>query len=506
MKRLLKYLTCLLVFASAGILTAQPNHLLDLRHAGAYLNMGADHSLKPTSQLSFGCWVHHPDWPAIANQPTLLGNTQHVGYALSLTEDMLTAWVAVDSVYEMVQYPTEMLSPGWHHMSCSFDGREIRLMVDGLAVAAHVLDTITWLNQPDTSISFMLGAETRYNHQPHPAHFFTGLVDDVFVMDRAIAVDELQRIIQQDLNLNDASLLLYINFEAGFMDLSPYHRPVKAVNDPEIRSGHRPEMKLYWKQGWLSWGFTILLLMLCIGSLKRLHTTRGKWFLAFLLINACSLIITQPYFLEWWTDGIVPGFWNPKIATCLYLLSLGFLIQSLAHQLSTHMATALVIVLTVVSVFPYVVPVAIMEWLVMAMAVLVCIYVFLSIMRGLSVLPLIGSAAMGLGVVAYLLELTDIWLLHAYTPVNSQLGMILMALGFMPLTGGSEMPVIREKFKDVLSDKEIEVTELITRGHTDAEIAMALKCSANTVKTHNKRIYSKLGISGRRELASLVTE
>ena len=50
-----------------------------------------------------------------------------------------------------------------------------------------------------------------------------------------------------------------------------------------------------------------------------------------------------------------------------------------------------------------------------------------------------------------------------------------------------------------LSERELEVLGLLVEGQTYQEIDQALYLSINTVKTHLKNIYGKLGVSNRRE-------
>ena len=56
-----------------------------------------------------------------------------------------------------------------------------------------------------------------------------------------------------------------------------------------------------------------------------------------------------------------------------------------------------------------------------------------------------------------------------------------------------------------LTPTEREVAELVTRGCSNAEIGAQLLVSVNTVKTHLSRIYAKMGIDGRAELAAEAT-
>lgn len=56
----------------------------------------------------------------------------------------------------------------------------------------------------------------------------------------------------------------------------------------------------------------------------------------------------------------------------------------------------------------------------------------------------------------------------------------------------------------VLSKRELEVVDLIASGYSNAEIAGALFISVHTVNDHTKKIYRKLDVHSRLELAALV--
>ena len=57
-----------------------------------------------------------------------------------------------------------------------------------------------------------------------------------------------------------------------------------------------------------------------------------------------------------------------------------------------------------------------------------------------------------------------------------------------------------------LSARETEVMEHIARGDTVPRIASELEVSENTVRTHAKRIYAKLGIHSKQELGDLIAQ
>lgn len=52
----------------------------------------------------------------------------------------------------------------------------------------------------------------------------------------------------------------------------------------------------------------------------------------------------------------------------------------------------------------------------------------------------------------------------------------------------------------ILTPREIEITSLILRGHSNASISEKLKITAGTVKIHRKNIHQKLDISSQAEL------
>ena len=56
---------------------------------------------------------------------------------------------------------------------------------------------------------------------------------------------------------------------------------------------------------------------------------------------------------------------------------------------------------------------------------------------------------------------------------------------------------VRGFFKDVLSQREMEVLNVVADGASNAEIARMLHISETTVKAHMSRIFSKLEVNDR---------
>jgi len=62
------------------------------------------------------------------------------------------------------------------------------------------------------------------------------------------------------------------------------------------------------------------------------------------------------------------------------------------------------------------------------------------------------------------------------------------------------------KFIESLSRRELEILRFIARGASDREIAQAFFLSLNTIKWHNRQIYSKLGVANRKQAVELAMQ
>ena len=67
------------------------------------------------------------------------------------------------------------------------------------------------------------------------------------------------------------------------------------------------------------------------------------------------------------------------------------------------------------------------------------------------------------------------------------------------VTKGNNLTVVDPKD---FSDRETEILLFLCHGYTNNEIAENLMITTNTVKTHLKNIYSKLGVSNRTQAAA----
>jgi len=78
-----------------------------------------------------------------------------------------------------------------------------------------------------------------------------------------------------------------------------------------------------------------------------------------------------------------------------------------------------------------------------------------------------------------------------------------------PAPGQPSSSVVRRRLSalvEPLSERELEVLSLLSTGQTYREIARTLCVSVNTVKTHLKNVYGKLGVNDRRAAAGMAKE
>ena len=73
-------------------------------------------------------------------------------------------------------------------------------------------------------------------------------------------------------------------------------------------------------------------------------------------------------------------------------------------------------------------------------------------------------------------------------------------------TPGTQTPSHASEYIEPLSEREIEVLQLISEGLTNQEIAGKLHISLHTVKGHARNIYGKLGVKNRTQAIAQARE
>jgi DNA-binding NarL/FixJ family response regulator len=79
----------------------------------------------------------------------------------------------------------------------------------------------------------------------------------------------------------------------------------------------------------------------------------------------------------------------------------------------------------------------------------------------------------------------------------------LASRGLHVLPHATRASVTTPLLPDLLTPREADVLDQLQLGRSNGEIAVALSVSIETVRTHARSVFRKLGVKGRRELATL---
>lgn len=485
------------------------NKVLDLTTDSAYVEFGGSAALKPTDQITFGLWANHADWQSIENQPTLFGNTQHTGFAISLIKEDLVGWIAVDSVYKTLEYPTKFLTSGWHHFAVNFDGRQMQLVIDGV-----VRDHLKWeerrpVAQPDSTITLMLGAETRYNGQPHQGFFFDGLIDDAFIFSQFLTSDELRKLKQGRNPIDQTSLQLWLGFEnhldSTVLDASSKNNTGTIRNGGEIKMESFPRDSLITIPPAIQWTLLLFALLAALLPLRFKTAQRYRIFqlAALLLFLNYALSRSNLYY-----PLLEAQLWNIQLAHALFCLALGLLLRATQFSPNKTRIRHLPIVILFTSPVFLFLPVGFYQWLTLILLLVGIGWMTLFFIEVKLKWLLAGLGGLVTAFCLYALEFGGFLYLDTEAPFQASLSFFLIVFGFLPMLQLVSKPdiTLTSDAVELLSKKETEVAKLIALGKTDIEIAGLMKLSPNTIKTYNKRIYGKLTLTNRRDIVRFVKE
>lgn len=89
------------------------------------------------------------------------------------------------------------------------------------------------------------------------------------------------------------------------------------------------------------------------------------------------------------------------------------------------------------------------------------------------------------------------YMLKDAPPEDIRRAVLAAASGSRVLAPGVEARIERTRNEDALSDRELELVELLAGGATNRQLSKTLFISEATVKTHLVHIYAKLGVDNR---------
>ena len=94
-------------------------------------------------------------------------------------------------------------------------------------------------------------------------------------------------------------------------------------------------------------------------------------------------------------------------------------------------------------------------------------------------------------------------LLHTCAPEELTAAVRTIALGGTAFAPHVANRIVQSIASDSLTERELEVLQLLVQGSTDKDVARRLRIALGTVKSHVRSILSKLGATRRTEAAAI---
>ena len=161
---------------------------LDFDGDGDYVDCGNPDMFNFDEQVTVGAWINLRSIPGVHKTVVAKGDD---GWRLALTRRTASLHFGVAGkalVYPGVYSATQATFGEWHHVCGTYDGETIRIYVDG-----KMDETLDYTRGLGTNnLNLLIGDNPQWAGQ----RFWDGLIDDVFVFNRALSSDEIKVVMQ----------------------------------------------------------------------------------------------------------------------------------------------------------------------------------------------------------------------------------------------------------------------------------------------------------------------
>ncbi len=187
------------------------------------VNLGTSSSLKFSSSFTAELWVKSANWTVATSQQTVLSCFESGGYGITLTNNgnlnFFLRSSATGTGYVGVSYPVSNLTNNtWYHVAGSFDGRYIRMYVNGSLIGTYDIGSSGTVVYTYPSNPLFIGADPTDNATPQGL-YFAGQIDEVRLWNIARTQAQIQSAMNGELNPSDATqtagLVSYYTFNQG---------------------------------------------------------------------------------------------------------------------------------------------------------------------------------------------------------------------------------------------------------------------------------------------------
>ena len=166
---------------------------------------------KITDQISVSVWAYRNNWQG-ANSERIISCTESGGWSIGFndTQGQLTFSLYANNKYDAPGCPLTDLSPGWHYIVGTYDGRYVKLYVDGVLVNSRDKAALYPIKYNDTN-SIFIGAEPSSSPTEPEWCYWDGMIDDVRIYAVALTPEDINCIYKNKASIDNKGNIYVTN-------------------------------------------------------------------------------------------------------------------------------------------------------------------------------------------------------------------------------------------------------------------------------------------------------
>ena len=213
MEKTFSILVGTIMFLCVHFLISSParavNRVLSLDGTNDYVNILDNPSLDITDAVTVSVWVKTPREAQWVIKKSYTGKYGVASYGIGQFYGAHMAFLLEGDFGIKYFGFGNVWDDKWHHLVGTWDGTTVKLYVDGVFLYSSPLSGTLVTN--DYPLTIGLGDPTGEGQYP----FFSGLIDEASIWNRALTQEEIQTIMNATLHGDEEGLVGYWNFDDG---------------------------------------------------------------------------------------------------------------------------------------------------------------------------------------------------------------------------------------------------------------------------------------------------
>jgi hypothetical protein len=202
----------------SGNLTLENNantNYVQFNGSSGYAHMPYNAIYAPTSSITVECFANLSNWSISSNQD-LVSKLETGGYAIIVLPGSVSFQCYTGSAYASVAIPSTNISSGWHRVSGSFDGRYLKIYLDGNLMNTTDLGSTGHAIKYSSNNDLMFAANPGSGNSPDSTpEYFKGSLGDIRIWNIACDNNTIKNDCFKALNGNETGLVEYWKINEG---------------------------------------------------------------------------------------------------------------------------------------------------------------------------------------------------------------------------------------------------------------------------------------------------